>query len=93
MLQIIFLCLVGRALADLDLSTFIIFTVLTEPHHEKTYFITGVISFSLPVLSTKPINYQDIMLTCPCNVHPLTPHIYIVKLGLTGVYIFCLFLL
>ena len=28
-----------------------------------------------------------IMLTCPCNVHPITPHFYIVKLGFTGVYI------
>ena len=27
------------------------------------------------------------MLTCPCNVDPLTPHFYIVKLGFTGVYI------
>ena len=27
------------------------------------------------------------MLTCPCNVHPLTPHFYIVKLGFTGVYL------
>ena len=34
-----------------------------------------------------------IMLTCPCNVHPLTPHFYIVKLGFTGVYIIFLFLL
>ena len=34
-----------------------------------------------------------IMLTCTCNVHPLTPHLYIVKLGFTGVYIVFLFLL
>ena len=25
--------------------------------------------------------------TCPCDLYPLTPHIYIVKLGFTGVYI------
>ena len=30
------------------------------------------------------------MLTCPCNVDPLTPHFYIVKLGFTGVYNFFL---
>ena len=36
---------------------------------------------------------KHIMQTCPCNVHPLTPHFYIVKLGFTGVYIFFLFLL
>ena len=34
-----------------------------------------------------------IMLTCPCNEHPFTPHVYIVTLGLTGVYIIFLFLL
>ena len=34
-----------------------------------------------------------IMQTCPCNVYPLTPHFYIVKLGFTGVYIIFLFLL
>ena len=33
------------------------------------------------------------MLTCPCNVDPLTPHFYIVKVGFTGVYIIFLFLL
>ena len=26
-----------------------------------------------------------IMQTCLCNLHPLTPHFYIVKLGFTGV--------
>ena len=30
------------------------------------------------------------MRTCPCNEYPLTPHFYIVKLGLTGVYFFFL---
>ena len=29
------------------------------------------------------------MLTSPCNVDPITPHFYIVKLGFTGVYTFC----
>ena len=33
------------------------------------------------------------MLTSPCDVDPLTPHFYIVKLGFTGVYIIFLFLL
>ena len=31
--------------------------------------------------------------TCPCNVYPLEPHFYIVKLGFAGVYLFFLFLL
>ena len=34
-----------------------------------------------------------IMLTCPCNVDPLTPNFYVVKVGFTGVYIIFLFLL
>ena len=34
-----------------------------------------------------------IRITCPCNVYPLTPHFYIVKLGFTGLYIIFLFLL
>ena len=33
------------------------------------------------------------MLTSPCNVYPLTPLFYTVKMGFTGVYIFFLFLL
>ena len=36
---------------------------------------------------------NGIMLTCPCNVHPLKPHFYIVKFGFTGVYIIFIFLL
>ena len=32
----------------------------------------------------------SIMIKSPCNVYPLTPHFYIVKLGFTGVYIFFL---
>ena len=31
--------------------------------------------------------------TCQCNVYPLIPHFYIVKLGSAGVYLFFLFLL
>ena len=51
----------------------------------------------LQVLSLAAINYskkvsatylefiqsQVIMLTCSCNLHPFTPHFYIVKLGFT----------
>ena len=36
-----------------------------------------------------PVCY-GIMNTCPCDVDPLTPHFYIVKLGFTGVFIFFL---
>ena len=34
-----------------------------------------------------------IMLTCLCNVYPLSPHFYIVKVGFTGVLIIFLLLL
>ena len=34
-----------------------------------------------------------IVLTCPCNVGPLTPNVYIVKLRFTRVYIFLIFAL
>ena len=34
-----------------------------------------------------------IMITRPCNLYPLAPHFYIVKLWFTGVYILFLFLL
>ena len=38
--------------------------------------------------SSMAIFDQYTMLTCPCDVYPLTPHIYTVKLGFTGVFIF-----
>ena len=31
-----------------------------------------------------------IRITCPCDLYPLTPHFYIVKLGFTRVFIFFL---
>ena len=47
--------------------------------------------------SFSKVNYfpplKFIMITCPCNEDPLTPHFYIVKLGFTGVYTIFLFLL
>ena len=36
---------------------------------------------------------SNIMITSPCNEHPLTPHFYIEKVGFTRVYIIFLFLL
>ena len=40
-------------------------------------------------------NYPSniIRITGPCDLYPLTPHFYIVKLGFTGVYIIFLILL
>ena len=34
-----------------------------------------------------------ITITCPCDLYPLTPHFYIVKLAFTRLYIIFLFLL
>ena len=36
---------------------------------------------------------QHIRKICPCNIYPLKPHFYIVKLGFAGVYLFFLVLL
>ena len=38
-------------------------------------------------------SFGTIRKTCPCNVYPLEPHVYIAKLGYAGVYLFFLFLL
>ena len=48
--------------------------------------------FFSPSLSARE-RLHHIMETCPCNVDPLTPHFYILKLGCTGVYNIFLFLL
>ena len=37
------------------------------------------------------LHHPSIMLTCPCNVDPLTPFFYIVKFGSTRVYLDFLF--
>ena len=39
-------------------------------------------------VSIARVQRADIKITCP---YPLTPHFHIVKLGCTGVYIFCYF--
>ena len=51
-------------------------------------------SIETQVFSSTYVYQQDaqlIMITCPCNVYPLTSHFYIVKLGFTRVYRFFLF--
>ena len=45
-----------------------------------------MVPFLLTLLQNKCL-LTPIMITSPCNEHPLTPHFYIVKLGFTGVYI------
>ena len=75
--------------------------VLIEPVPCHCRLILLLFYFSLEdplYLPTKTkaeaMSISSIMLTCPCNVDPLTPHFYIVKLGSTGVLlIIFLFLL
>ena len=57
------------------------------------------ITNALPVRQAKKIILagatfeRNIRKTCPCNVYPLEPHFYIVKLGFAGLCLFFLFLL
>ena len=44
-------------------------------------------------LFSKLTSALTITKTCPCNVYPVEPHFYIVKLGYARVYLFFLFLL
>ena len=53
-------------------------------------FYENIFSFFILVNICNRVQDVDIMITCPCNVYPLTPHFYIVKLGFTGVFIFFL---
>ena len=43
--------------------------------------------------ASRGVKFRYIRKTCPCNIYPLKPHFYIVKLGFAGVYLFFLFLL
>ena len=54
----------------------------------------GINSALHPILDSLPRenvqSLKPILITCPYNEHPLTPHFYIGKLGFTWVYIFFL---
>ena len=71
--------------------------------HFQKYFICHRIDLRITpkekvstYLSNHFLRFQHlrayIMITCLCNVYPLTPLFYIVKLGFTGVYNIFLFL-
>ena len=47
----------------------------------------------VPVTCKNEEDRINIMKTCPCNVHPLTPHFYIVYWGLQGYTFFLIFAL
>ena len=57
---------------------------ISAPSDQRFYYSLLLLSFN---------DWFDyfIRLTSPCNVDPLTPHFYKVKLGLTGVFIFSYF--
>ena len=59
----------------------------------KSKFENFVCKISKKVFELVPSYLVYIRKTCPCNVYPLKPHFYIVKLGYTGIYLFFLFLL
>ena len=72
-----------------------------RPSMVKRSYRAGVAEMSFNNFrNTKKPNHQNhltlyplivhIMITCPCNEHPFTPHFYIVKLQFTRVYIFFL---
>ena len=76
------------------------FYILFTKFFKKTSFnLTSssltLLSFNQVSLATIALFYliQSIRKTCPCNIYPLKPHFYIVKLGYVGVYLFSLFLL
>ena len=52
-----------------------------------------LISRSYCTVFISPPSRVFIRKTCPCNEYPLKPHLYVVKLGYAGVYLFFLFLL
>ena len=77
-------------------------TLNKNQNKTKTLFKSEVSSlFSSPMrwLDTRNFGFKkyfspkvricliNIMLTCPCYLHPIIPHFYILKLGFTGVYI------
>ena len=51
------------------------------------------IKLNLACVNSLVIRMKRIRKTCPCDLYPLTPHFYIVKLGFTGVYFFLIFAL
>ena len=55
----------------------------------KIFAISGLL-YKLYV-AVNVIKLHSITITRPCNLRPLTPHFYIVKLGFKGVFVFSYF--
>ena len=76
----------------LEKILFKFFTIYGHGGHLGHVTRTIYINFRSPFPRRLHIKF-GIRKTCPCNVHPLTPHFYIVKLGFTGLHNFLIFAL
>ena len=75
-------------------KTILAYFFVIYPQNEQNGFI--MIGHQISFEMTRRLQFvfiEDIRKTCPCNVYPLEPHIYIVKVGFAGVHLFFLFLL
>ena len=52
-----------------------------------------LVLFSVIHLVVLIVHTNFIRITCPCDLYPLTPNFYIVKMGFTGVHFFLIFAL
>ena len=65
-----------------------------EPDSASLGLRSGIRSFDSRVRHLSlVVSSWYIRITCSCDLYPLKPHCYIVKLGFTGVYIFSIFAL
>ena len=62
------------------------FMCFIDKEGEQSHSISG-----LSILTSVNGNGLHIRKTCPCNVYPLIPHIHIIRLGFTGIYLFSYF--
>ena len=69
--------------------------LICHPHKIKILLLNPFVGFVQLSCGVGFVQYScgRIMITCPYDLDPLTPHFYIVKVGFTGVYINFLFLL
>ena len=76
--------------ACMNMTSFVMKYTLHDPNWEC---LNTVSSTNSDLQQCDFIFAEYIMLTRPCNLHHLTFHFYIVKLGFTGIYIFLIFAL
>ena len=73
---VLVLCALSNVQCHLDLDG--------ESVHSTVHYVKNAYVIYCTFTTVK----MTIMITCPCNEYPLTPHFYIVKLGFTVVYFF-----